>query len=275
MGGADPITAFLDRLASTSAALLALDYDGTLAPFRIERDQAVPLPGVADALDGIRRETATRVVIVSGRSSAAVAQLLGLDPAPEIWGSHGWERRLPDGRHEIAPLPPAARVAVEQIAHSLADNGFEDLMERKASGVALHWRGVDPGRAAAARAAAAELWDALPDAHGPLTLLAFNHGIEFRGTGHDKGTAMRTLLGEVPPETAVAYVGDDLTDEDAFTALQDVGLGVLVAATPRSTRAIARLASSMEVLKFLERWRRAAPHHSAPLPHTTAREHRA
>jgi trehalose-phosphatase len=271
---ADPLVAFLDRLSGAATALLALDYDGTLAPFRADRDRAVPLPGVTQALDGIRRETATRLVIVSGRPCTVLTRLLGLDPAPEMWGSHGWEHRLPDGRQETAPLPPVASAAARQIAERLATAGFGDLLERKASGVALHWRGVDPDRAASARGAAERLWDLLPDAHGPLQLLAFDHGIEFRGVGRNKGTAMRALLDEVPPGTPVAYLGDDLTDEDAFTALPDGAVGVLVAAAPRPTRATARLASPAEVLGFLERWRRAARPPASRVPQSPeARRH--
>jgi trehalose 6-phosphate phosphatase len=255
----DPIAVLFDRLAGAASAVLALDYDGTLAPFRVERDEASPLPGVADVLDGIRRGTATRVVIVSGRPCADVARLLGLSPAPEIWGSHGWERSFPDGRHEITPLPPGARAPLEHIARALTEAGFGDLVERKPSGVALHWRGLDPARADAARGVAARLWDALPDAHGPLALLAFNHGTEFRAAGRDKGHAMRTLIEEAPPGTPVAYVGDDLTDEDAFAVVGPVGLGILVADAPRVTKAGARVDSPRAVLALLKRWRDAAP----------------
>jgi trehalose-phosphatase len=181
---------------------------------------------------------------------------------------------MPDGHQETAPLPPAARAAVRHIEGQLMAGGFADLVERKASGVALHWRGLDPERAASARAAAERLWDALPDAQGALRLLAFDHGMEFRGAGRDKGTAMRTLLEEAAPGTAAAYLGDDLTDEDAFAALAGAGLGVLVAATPRPTRAAARVDSPAAALAFLERWRSAArpPAPGVPRP-PEARRH--
>jgi trehalose 6-phosphate phosphatase len=263
---ADPIAVLFERLAGAASAVLALDYDGTLAPFRVERDDAAPLPGVRDTLDGIRRDTVTRLAIVSGRPCADVARLLGLSPPPEIWGSHGWERCFPDGRREIGPLPPGARGPLERIAQVLTDAGFDDLLERKPSGVALHWRGVATARADAARALAGQLWDALPDAHGPLALLAFNHGTELRVTGRDKGHAMRTLIEEAPTGTPIVYIGDDFTDEDAFAAVRPVGLGILVAEEPRVTAAGARVASPRDVLALLQRWRGAAPPRSSGTP---------
>jgi trehalose 6-phosphate phosphatase len=262
----DPIDAFLRRLPGAPAALLALDYDGTLAPFRVERDRATPLPGMREALDAIRRETTTRLVIVSGRPCAILVRLLGLDPAPEVWGSHGWEHRLADGSQENEPLPPVAQAAATALERALVAGGFDDLLERKASGVALHWRGVPPERAAAARAAVERVWETQPAAHGPLQLLAFDNGVEIRGAGRDKGTALRSLLGTMRPDAAVAYAGDDLTDEDAFAALPAGGLGVLVAAVPRATRATARVSAPADLLGVLERWRRVAAPRPASAP---------
>jgi trehalose-6-phosphatase len=72
-----------------------------------------------------------------------------------------------------------------------------------------------------------------------------------------KAAAVETLLAETPEPRAVAYLGDDLTDEDAFAALSGRGLAVLARTEPRPTAADWRLDPPAELLDFLERWRRS------------------
>src|SRR5579871_52455 len=94
----------LDQFFSTFTAaahpLLLLDYDGTLAPFRVNRFEAVPWPGVREILNQIRARSETRVVVVTGRPATEIAPLLALDQPVEVWGLHGFERLHPDGRRE-------------------------------------------------------------------------------------------------------------------------------------------------------------------------------
>ena len=67
---------FYAMLSNSSERVLMLDYDGTLAPFKIRPEQAVPYPGVVDLLDAVMQQADTRVVIVSGRRASEVAALL-------------------------------------------------------------------------------------------------------------------------------------------------------------------------------------------------------
>src|SRR5215475_13121650 len=89
-GGFD-LNAFFERVRHADQRALLLDYDGTLAPFTVQRDQAVPYPGVKKLIKEISSLGNTRLVIVSGRAIGDFTGLLALDPSPEIWGSHGWE----------------------------------------------------------------------------------------------------------------------------------------------------------------------------------------
>ena len=85
------INAFVNSLHDADACLLCLDYDGTLAPFTIHRDKAFPYPGVVDSINELQIPT-LQTVIISGRSIDDLIPLLdGIDPLPQIWGSHGWE----------------------------------------------------------------------------------------------------------------------------------------------------------------------------------------
>ena len=78
------------KLEKASRSALLLDYDGTLAPFQVERDKANPYPGVREILEQIQHSDRTRLIIVSGRTVADLLPLLNMKNNPEIWGSHGF-----------------------------------------------------------------------------------------------------------------------------------------------------------------------------------------
>ena len=164
--------AYLAAVPRASARVLLLDYDGTLAPFHPDPAQAVPYPGVTALLREVMA-AGTRLVLVTGRPAEELPPLVGLDPAPEIWGGHGWEQRLPDGRIERAAPSPEERA----------------------------------------------------------------------------------VLATTPADAAVAYLGDDLTDEDAFVAVRSRGVAVLVRPRCRPTVADVWLRPPDELLEFLRHWR--------------------
>lgn len=248
------------RLAAAPATALLLDYDGTLAPFRVERDRATPWPGVALCLDELL-DMGARVVIVTGRPAKQIPDLLGTNSRPEIWGSHGRERWWPDGRYELAPVPAEAGRGLAKAGDWLASHGLGAHAEPKPAGLALHWRGMEAKAAAALEAEARMAWEPLAAAHG-LTCHDFDGGLELRVPGRDKGHAVQAILKSLPADAVVAYLGDDYTDEDAFLALGRRGLSVLVSRSPRPTAARVTITPPQELLEFLERWieglRRAA-----------------
>ena len=83
----------------------------------------------------------------------------------------------------------------------------------------------------------------------------FDGGLELRALGHNKHHAVKTVLSETPGDSCVAYLGDDVTDEDAFSAIKARGLSVLVRPEPRATRADLWIQPPGELVDFLERWR--------------------
>lgn len=244
---------FWYELAAAPASVLLLDYDGTLAPFRVERDQACPYPGVRKRLTALLEHTGTRVVIVSGRSVADLLPLLDLEPQPEIWGCHGWERRLPGGDYQVEQLPPPARAALDAAAGWIEEQGLSPRSECKPVAVTLHWRGLAEGEIRRLQAAAEAAWRPLARSGG-LELHPFDGGLELRHPGRDKGDAVAAVLAELPAGAAVAYLGDDLTDEDAFKALGKRGLGVLVRPRQRPSAASLWLHPPQELLAFLDGW---------------------
>lgn len=279
------LNAFLGALRAAPARLLLLDYDGTLAPLVVERERAHLYPGVREALAPLLGGQHTRVVLVSGRGAREVAALAKLEPAPEVWGCHGWERLSPDGGYALKPLPPLAEegfaralaalagdATILPSADSPAQNG--DRVERKPAALAYHVRGLPEQQGAALLEQVRGRWQPVAVAHG-LVLHPFECGLELRAPGVDKGTVVRRLLAEHPSGTACAYLGDDLTDEDAFRALAEPvdhvptgsvraagvpitdahTLGVLVRQEWRETAARAWLQPPQQVLDFLQRWR--------------------
>lgn len=119
--------------------------------------------------------------------------------------------------------------------------------------MALHWRGLTPRTIAAMRHDIRRLWSPIASAHG-LALHPFDGGVELRAPGQDKGSVVRRLLSDLDEGASVAYCGDDLTDEDAFEALGDRGLRVLVRPVLRDTAADVWVRPPDELLAFLQRW---------------------
>jgi trehalose-6-phosphatase len=89
-----------------------------------------------------------------------------------------------------------------------------------------------------------------------MRLLQFDGGLELLA-GRNKGDALRMILHELGRQTPIAYLGDDLTDEDAFEALEGRGLGVLVRREWRPSGAVVWVRPPGELRKFLEDWCRA------------------
>lgn len=251
---------FFSAFKGATGPLLLLDYDGTLAPFRVDRFKARPWAGVRELLTQIQKQGRTRMVVVTGRPAGEIAPLLGVEPVPEVWGLHGAERLYAGGRRELENISPQARATLNAIREKLRDDSFGGLIEEKANAAVLHWRGVSPGRAKAIEKRTRALFEPVARMDG-LTLLEFELGLELRA-GRDKGEAVKVLLEETrdgrPHPTA--YLGDDLTDEAAFCAVKGRGLGILARREWRGTAAEIWLRPPEELREFLKWWLRACSH---------------
>jgi trehalose 6-phosphate phosphatase len=247
---------FLRNVESAPLSVLLLDYDGTLAPFSINRERALPYNGVVELLQKIIETGRTRLGIVTGRDAHEVGPLLGLHPPIEVWGAHGFQRLRPDGICEMPEIPEAAAQSLDNARQWLDYQGLLKLAEIKPGSIAVHWRALDEAAAFKLRSRILLGWSHMAD-HSALKLLEFDGGVELCLPELDKGNAVRTILGEVDPEVPVAYLGDDATDERAFEALGHRGLSVLVRPRPRRTSAQVWLKAPEELLEFLSRWKKA------------------
>ncbi len=250
---------FFRNVAASEKRLLLLDYDGTLAPFNVKRDKAFPYPGIREALRAILDSDGSRLVLISGRTTVDLLPLLQLEPHPEIWGAHGWERLFPDGRREISAVEKPAERALEQVEAILDGEGLAHLCEIKHGCIAIHWRGMEGSEIEKLRDRFLKAWSGFAGNAG-LSLIEFDGGIELRARGRNKAFVVRTILSEMGQGTVSAFLGDDRTDEEAFNALEGKGLRVLVRSEFRPTTADLWLKPPDEVLDFLKRWTVASLH---------------
>jgi trehalose-phosphatase len=231
-----------------------LDYDGTLAPFAADVLAVAPYAGVAECLDALMECGRARVLVVTGRYLREAPPVLGTRLQPEIWGSHGRERLLPDGQYAVAGVDGAALRGL-----TVADGWSPQVeaaggrAEAKPGSIAFHWRGVEPRQASAIRRLVTEGFHR-ESLVGVLDMHAFDGGIELRAPGPGKGEVVRAVLRETEPQVPVAYLGDDFTDEDAFAALKGRGLGVLVRPVHRNTGADLWIRPPDELIGLLREW---------------------
>ncbi|HEU0135594.1 MAG TPA: trehalose-phosphatase [Allosphingosinicella sp.] len=233
----------LSRLAPVA---LFLDFDGTLVELA-EAPGAIAVPsGLKPLLDRLAAKLEGRLAIVSGRAVEDLRRHLGGPAAAVLSGSHGAELHYADGRRIPVSAPPGLAEAREAVRR-FAAGGEGLLIEEKPAGVALHYR-LAPQRALEAD----DFLEALAERTG-LVLQRGKMVAELRPEGIDKGAALRRLMGEPPFAGArPVFVGDDLTDEDAFRAAGELGGEGVLVGPARTTAARWRLDGVAEVNGWLE-----------------------
>ncbi|MGD0497429.1 MAG: trehalose-phosphatase [Bryobacteraceae bacterium] len=232
------------RLASNRRIALFLDFDGVLAAIDDRPEQVRVQPGVRRALAALAGSPRLRVWVISARRRADIRERVRV-PAARYLGLYGWERsvRLPP---RCGALPRVREALAATLpAHSAV------WIEDKQYIIAVHYRGAsNPVRRMAAECVrrAVEPW------RGYLEIAPGKCVWEVAPCGlADKGFAVRRELAALPGRWLAVYVGDDLSDEAAFTALPD-GIGIRVGGA-RRTRARYRLGGPDLVLPFLEKLR--------------------
>ena len=246
---------FFKAFTGDEAPLLLLDYDGTMAPFRVNRFEARPYAQVRELLTRIQQQGRTRMAVVTGRPAGEIDPLLGLKPALEVWGLHGAERLFSNGRRQMEQASPRALEKLDELRGRLSKDALGGHFEDKPNACVMHWRGLSAMRANAVEKKTRALFEPLAEMDG-LSLLKFEAGLELR-VGRDKGGAVEAIVAEVRGHGPVAYVGDDLTDESAFRAVNSLKrphLSVLMRRTPRATEADVYMRPPADLRTFLKRW---------------------
>ncbi|MGH7476902.1 MAG: trehalose-phosphatase [Longimicrobiales bacterium] len=258
--GFDRIPVWSDARARAGRFLLALDFDGTLAPIVPRPDDAMlPAPTRA-AIEAVLARGDTRVAIVSGRGLADARERVGI-AGIYYAGNHGMEIDGP-GIHHVHPDAAAARPQVAACAEALRRrlaslDGVQ--VEDKGLTLSVHYRRArDPEAPAAVRQAI----DSLCAGDDRLRVTEGKMIFEVRpAVDWDKGRATRFLLDALVDHDSVVpavFVGDDRTDEDAFRALREDADRVLrdaVVVAPESgdTHATCYVRSPAEVAELIGR----------------------
>ena len=203
-----------------------VDFDGTVSDIVDDPAAATLTNGAAHALTAL--SAVCPVAIVSGRALSDIRSRVGL---PGLWyaGTHGTELLGPDGQMYRHPVADESVRLLQQATEDLASalNPIDGVtIEDKQLSVAVHFRMAAPDRVP----------DVLAEVQnvGRRHDLQVTHGrkvIELRPQEKwDKGDAVNWIVDHLNPPNAILpiYLGDDLTDEDAFEAIKHNGIGVLI-----------------------------------------------
>jgi trehalose 6-phosphate phosphatase len=215
------LQALLDQ---PSSALVALDFDGTLAPIVADPAQARAHPEAVDALSALAPRIG-HLAVVTGRPAATAVEYAGLRGVPAlaglvVLGHYGLERWDADtDQFSAPPPPPGVDIVRRRLPDLLASLGAaEAYVEDKGSSLGVHTRRMREPQ---------EAFDRL---RGPLQRLADEAGLalepgrlvlELRPPGVDKGGALRALVEQLGARTVV-FAGDDLGDLAAFDAVDEL-----------------------------------------------------
>jgi alpha,alpha-trehalase len=233
-----------------------LDYDGTLTPIVRRPEAAVMSQETRRIVRDLARHVP--VAVVSGRDLKDVKRRVDLHHVYYA-GSHGFDIEGPPGRgisHEAGALFLPVLDAAEAELEAVLEGVEGAILERKRFTIAIHYREV-PETGVGTVASAVER---VRRSHQNLRKTDGKQVFELQpDMDWHKGKAVRWLLeNAVDPGRGAAipiYIGDDVTDEDAFRELEDDGIGIFVGdgAASRKTRARYTLTDTGEVRRFLKR----------------------
>jgi trehalose 6-phosphate synthase/phosphatase len=235
---------------AASRRILFLDYDGTLVPIADTPEQARPDAEILRALDGLARDPANTVVIISGRDRAFLEHWFGSLKVGLI-AEHGvWVREHGGTWDMHRAVPTNWKEDIRPILERYVDRTPGTFVEEKEFSLAWHYRGAD---AFLAQIRSGELREDLllrtRSLH--LALLEGSKVFEVKSAEINKGAAVQRWLAGTDHDFIFA-AGDDRTDEDIFSALPPRAYSVKVGEDP--SRAAYSVRSVHEVRDLLSHW---------------------
>jgi trehalose-phosphatase len=238
--------------AARPRVLVAIDFDGTLAPFVVDPMQARSVPGGLETLRTAAGFDGITVAVVSGRDLETLAELTGLGSGEGVVliGSHGAQVGVAAGSAGAGFLDEEAKALLAVVVGELEEIRSRHpavRLEHKPASVSLHTRGVEPSDAAAATTAALEVGER----HTGVHLMPGKNVVELTVVEADKGSAIVNLARATRSE-ATLYLGDDVTDERAFAALDPASGDLTIKVGEGDTAAAYRVRDPAAVVELLE-----------------------
>ena len=246
------IESFFKKLENQQLALF-LDYDGTLTPIVSKPEDARINPEMKQAVYDLSQ--LIPVAVISGRDRKDVENMVVLDNLIYS-GSHGFDSKGPDFeyQHEAGVnCLPEFDAAEDELRQKLKD--IENAtVERKLFAIAIHYRNVKEGEVQKVETITNDVYQKYKcfKKAGGKKIIELKPDIDWH-----KGKALLWLLKKLDlntPSVLPVYIGDDVTDEDAFKALPEVeGIGILVGDHEKETNANYRLENVDQVKEFLQK----------------------
>ena len=235
----------LPVLRDARAYSFFFDFDGTLTEIAETPSAVIVEERVREALETLFESASGAVAIVTGREIDSIDKLLAPLKLP-VAGVHGYERRNGETTVSAPAAEESAARAVAKILTSFVDHNPGLLLERKRGALALHYR-LRPELESFCLSLTEDLAGRFRD----VVLTRGKMVVEMRLHAATKGTAINDFLQEEPFRGRLPFfAGDDVTDEDAFTAVNALG-GITVKVGPGETAAHARATSVDEFLSWL------------------------
>lgn len=237
-------------LGDRSSLALFLDIDGTLVPTAPTPAEVRPSPQLPHLLTRAATELGNALAIVSGREITSIDQVTR-GVVPYAAGSHGAEFRLGLGQPVLRPGPQPDIAGLEADVLECMKDWPGLLVEPKRAGLAVHYR-MAPHLGPRVRDELAAML--ARRAQKDLALLQGDHVVEVRSPAHNKGEAVRLIMKEPAFQgRRPVFIGDDVTDEDGFLAVQGLGGTAVIVGERRPTLATGKLRSVADVLDLLSR----------------------
>lgn len=247
----DALSEVADRIRPAPRCLLCLDFDGTLAPFVPDPSDAFLTPAVDRILRALAGHDTMVLAIVSGRDRADLQGRVNI-PGVIYAGNHGLDISGP-GYVYVEPTAASHSEELRGLSQALTSRlqSFPGvLVEYKGLTISVHYRQARESDGDEIRRV---VHGTLAGASHPFVLSAGDKVHEIRPRVYwNKGSAVTWIRGQLgSPDAMPIYVGDDTTDEDAFAAIRDDGIGIKVG-TGAETAARYTVQDAAEVRRFLE-----------------------
>ncbi|GIG91940.1 trehalose-phosphatase [Plantactinospora endophytica] len=240
----DPeLRAAVGRIARVPQLLVACDYDGTLAPIVEDPTKAVPLPESVAAVRALAALPQTTVAVVSGRALRDLATLSRLPSEVHLVGSHGSEFDV-GFVERLSPELIEVRTRLRNELRQIVAGKVRVRLETKPASIAVHTRGAEPEVAAEVVGAV----DGGPATWPDVTVTRGKEVIELSVIPTNKGTALEQLRTQLSASAAL-FLGDDVTDENAFAKLHGPDVGIKIG--PGETRATFRINEPVDAARVL------------------------